>query len=454
MPRVAPQPRVLRVGIVQNGAVAVERLIPPGESATIGTDPTCTFSLSDPTLPPRHPLFTARRGGRYQLQLSPDAALALQRDGEIARHTGSSRLRLETGDRGKLKMGSVTVLFQFIDAPPVPAHSRPGRFRPRLVDEDDPMFLGILSTCGTLAAALMVYVSMLPVVELVTYDEAAEFFVHDLYIEALNPDPIPTDTENTLAIESDTPSPTEPEPEPEVAEVTPEPAPAPEPTGGGSLTPAEREMQLALATQQRRQEIESQSAMLSTLIRSRDGDEGSIFRGEDGLSAAWDARIAGVGAGGDVAGTEDTLGIQGARDQRATNIDGRINTDLGGGGGGGPGAVAHSTRTEAVVPTSAVEMGPVSSPEDTPTLSSALKSYARHVRTCYEQRLKEVPNLEGRLVLGLVIEGGSVVDAYIDENTTRDSKLESCVTRQALRWTLRGVGDAEATMPFSLTPGN
>lgn len=446
----APIPRVLRVGIVQDGAVTHERLIPVGESATIGTDADCTFCLSAPGLPQRQSLFVARRG-RYHLCIPEQAELLIKRSAATERHSGVTRIVLDEADRGKVQLGGVSVLFQFIEAPPAPVQALRGSFRPRLIDEDDPVFLGILSLCSAAAAAMMIYVSSLPMPEMLSFDEAQEYIVHNIQLSELTiADPEPTPAEDALAMEDgapqDTPAPEpEPEPAPEVAEVTPESG------GDAGLSPAEREIQRALALRERKEQVVSQSAMLQQLIRTR-GDGTSVFQGEDAASERWDQELANAtGSGGLAAAGGGSM--RAGTDQAALG-DGRIGSDLGSGGGGGPGGIGTGGGPPPVVPAPVAEMGPISAPEEVaPTLQSALRAYSRQIRSCYEQRLKEIPSLEGRLVLGLVVEGGSVVEAYISENTTRDSELERCVVRRASSWKLRNVEDAEATMPFSLTPG-
>jgi hypothetical protein len=444
----APSPRVLRIGIIQGGAVTAERLIPPGETATIGTSPHCTVTISGPDLPDQQQLFIARRG-RYHLCMPEDADLVIKRDDDLKRHHGVCRLLLDERDRGKLQLGDVTVLFQFIDAPPVSAELARRSFRPRLIDEDDPVFLGILSLASAAAAAMMIYVSALPIPTLVTFDEATEYFVHNIQLTTLDvPATDPLVIERAVDAIAATPEP-EPLALPEITpDPTPTPAPAPEPRGS---SPADREQQRALALQQRRDDVIGQSALLSGLIRSNGESATNVFSGADGLSEAWEQRL------GDISGPEvasaSRLDLRIAQDQRGRG-DGRIGSDLSDGHGTGTGVgVGTDAVPDVAVPTGLSELGPIEGTEEVPSMQAALRSYGKQIRSCYEQRLKENPSLEGRLVLGLVISSGAVVDAYISENTTRDAELEVCATRRARRWRLQGVEDAEATMPFSLTPG-
>ena len=90
-----------------------------------------------------------------------------------------------------------------------------------------------------------------------------------------------------------------------------------------------------------------------------------------------------------------------------------------------------------------------------PTQKEAIKKGVRgaQVRACYEQRLKEIPNLSGRLVLDFSVFDGRVEDVRFSENTTGDRELESCVARAVRNWTFVGVEEAEVSQPYALTPG-
>lgn len=122
-------PKVLRIGLVESGRLDVERVFDRPTRITVGSTERCTFVI--PALEGVWPLFEVAHGG-YELCVRPGM------HGRIALPTGivdlravvggsqrMQRIRLDDDARGKVVIGAVTFLFQFVPAPPV-------RTRPRL----------------------------------------------------------------------------------------------------------------------------------------------------------------------------------------------------------------------------------------------------------------------------------------------------------------------------------
>jgi hypothetical protein len=148
--------RSLRVGIVLGGNIIEERLIRGRENITIGQSAKNTFSVPLESLPKQWPLFTVENG-RYVLHYSDGT------DGRISDgrgvHTldslkgrGAERrgdhfvLPLVDGSRGKVVMGDMTLLFQFVNAPPLQPRPRlPASVRGTLADRVDPQMAIILA---------------------------------------------------------------------------------------------------------------------------------------------------------------------------------------------------------------------------------------------------------------------------------------------------------------------
>ena len=449
----SPEQRVLRIGIVHGGQVIREALVPPGETPTLGTSPRCTITLPQlDGIPEQLALFYCRRG-RYTLRLPAGAALKLARNGTVQDLAlGDARLPLEDTDRGRITLGELTLLFQLVEPPPMPARLLKSSFRPRLLDEDDPTFLGILSLCSAAAAVLMVYVSVQPTPELMTVGELPDYFA----TVQLTAPPPPESTEpapELLVQESDAARPV-PAPEPEPVAETPRPRPQDDP----ALSPGERERQRALALQARQREVTSQSALLrglDNLIRTP-GESGSgVFQDYDSLSEQIAAATAGISTGGPLASASPGGSLRGAvggtgrGDARLGGIEG----GFGGGDGSGQAEVVRAP-TPTVRQSPAVKPGSVTTTA-APTQKEAIKKGVRgaQVRACYEQRLKEIPNLSGRLVLDFSVFDGRVEDVRFSENTTGDRELESCVARAVRNWTFVGVEEAEVSQPYALTPG-
>ena len=135
--------RVLRIGIVQSGKVISERLIRPGQSVTVGPSPKNTFAFQMPGFPSQYVLFQAK-GSKYFLNFNEkmlgkiafrDGIVSLeqlQERGEAARKGPNFVLPLTEKNRGKIVIDDVTVLFQFVAAPPESARMMGKQdFRPK-----------------------------------------------------------------------------------------------------------------------------------------------------------------------------------------------------------------------------------------------------------------------------------------------------------------------------------
>jgi hypothetical protein len=438
-----PAPRVLRVGVVHDGSIIHERLIPPAARVTIGSGPDATLTV--PGQVPTTPLFLAR-SGRYRLVIPPDARGQVQTAAGMVDLSGlvaarGRRPTLEDTDRGKLVIGGITVLFQLVDAPPMPARMLKGSFRPRLVDEDDPLFLGILSLCGAAAAVLMVYVSTLTPPPLVQIGQLPDYFVHGIALSTPPPEVEPVELPEVEPVELPGA-----EPVPVAATPTPEEVQPQRP-----MTPQERAIADAVARQARRDEVIRQSAVLNALIRNR-GEGPEIFRATDTTGEALIAAAGSISAPGDVASVED-----GAR--LASDGSGRGDAGLEGGiqtsGGGGQAGVAVAPETQvkertlggAVKP----ETPPIADDDLRGRVSDAMALLSPRIRSCYERRIKEDPTLSGRLVLEVDLVGGRVSDAFVS-GSIHDDELTACVESAAMKWQVPGVDGVTLKLPFALSP--
>ncbi len=168
--------KVLRIGIIQDGKIVQERLIKANEPVSVGESAKNTFVFPATHLgQAEFTLFKMESNG-YVLQFtermkgkisSGGAVVALQklrRDASVQKQGNYYQLPLTFQDRGKVAIDSVTVLFQFVAPPPVQAVKpiKAMDFRPRLLEDDDPVYVGFLSIWFALALVLTVYVYYTP----------------------------------------------------------------------------------------------------------------------------------------------------------------------------------------------------------------------------------------------------------------------------------------------------
>lgn len=123
-----PSSRVLRVALVRAGRIIDEQVLREPRDITVGPTERCTFVVSPKTLSKRHHLFQVV-AGRYRLSFKNRMSGSLELgDGVVdldalkqqlvpSSKDGSYAVELGTDARGKLRLGDVTFLFQFIELP-------------------------------------------------------------------------------------------------------------------------------------------------------------------------------------------------------------------------------------------------------------------------------------------------------------------------------------------------
>ena len=120
-------PKVLRIGLVQAGRVIEERIIKQRTSVTVGQSEKSTFVVPTPNIPPAFKLFELI-GNDYYLNfvdgMNGRVALATgisdlaNLRGQAKRVGPAYQVRLTEEARGKVIIGDVTFLFQFVAPPP------------------------------------------------------------------------------------------------------------------------------------------------------------------------------------------------------------------------------------------------------------------------------------------------------------------------------------------------
>lgn len=131
----APAPKILRVGIIQSGRIIEERLLRARHNVSVGQAARNTFVIPSPVLPRTYQLFqvtgdtytvrfTDAMDGRVSIGGKVHTFLQIKQSGRAAKRGPFWNLILEQGARGKVVLGDVTVLFQFVTAPPVRPKAR------------------------------------------------------------------------------------------------------------------------------------------------------------------------------------------------------------------------------------------------------------------------------------------------------------------------------------------
>jgi hypothetical protein len=123
------QNKILRVGIVQGGRIIEERLLRHKEAITIGQAPKNKFMIPSPRVPIAYTLIDVK-GGKYILCFEKGMLGKILVGDEIVdlktiakrrlaqRKDAKFRFTLSEESRGKIVLGDVTLLFQFVTPPP------------------------------------------------------------------------------------------------------------------------------------------------------------------------------------------------------------------------------------------------------------------------------------------------------------------------------------------------
>lgn len=429
---------MLRLGLVVGRRLVQERLVPLDCDVRIGVAPRSTLSLPDHALPPGLPpsLLLLRGGGTVPVLVVSSAMRGrIERRGRRLSLEGlggsePAVLPLDAADRVCVRIGDCTVLVQTVQVARTPALPLPGRFRPRLLDQDDPVFIGILSSVSAVAAAAMLWVFSVGPVESVTLADlpreverivlAAHVPVEPAPEVELLPEPLPT-------------------PEPEAVAELPADDPSPLPVAASAQEQAENE---ALGRARARAEVTHRAAVLDLFAKG--GATDAVFGSRTGLD-----ELQGALAGADGPARAGTTGSS-----RGPSGGGRGQDDtIGGPERGRVRTAVVSDGAHEAAPRPKVLGSPVLPPsaDDAARLRTALHPVYARIQRCYEQQLTRDPSIAGRIVLSMELVNGRVAEALIVEDAVGSGELADCIVKRAraLRTDPGISGDLELPLVFS-----
>lgn len=436
------QHKILRIGVIQGGKIIEERLLKRREPVTIGSGARNTIVIPAGGLPETFQLFDLR-GQQYALgftdamdgkvSLSDTAAVdfgTLKQSGQArVKPGGVYSVPLPETARGKVQLGEVTVLFQYVTPPPEPPRPvLPASARGGFFGSLDKLFFGTVAGMLVVNYTFTYFVWHREVTEAVTLEEIPDRFVKMI---------MPTRQEE--------PPPPEEQPEEQVAEV-----PKDTPKDTGEQKPQDDRSQPAT-----REEMEKKvgAAGLLAMLGS-EGEGAGAF--EDVLSDSGtgpaDVAAALSGATRVEAASADGLGsnLKGGGTGKAAGIG-----DLGTSGGGG---VGLGPKKDVVVAKVSTLGGPEveSSSVDKALLARVVKGRIKSIQACYEKELKRNPSLKGKIVVRFVIgTTGRVTEVDIDENSL-NGEVANCIRTTVRFWTFPVKPEEEVAVsyPFVFSPSS
>jgi outer membrane biosynthesis protein TonB len=417
---------------------------------TIGTSARATIVVPQSDLPASYQVFSYQ-GDRYVLHFeekmegriqSPQGASelgALVSQG-TAKQTGKAySLALREDQRGKVVLGEVTVLFQFVTPPPeAPKTVLPREAKGNHFKSMDRTFVSLL------AASLLVHGSCYGVLasteipKEVTLEEIPNRFAK-LLIPERQPAPPPPPEEKAAPAEAASPTQEEKRPKGDVdrKQLSPEQEAA---------RKAARAAAVAKAVQSK--------GMLKVLGSlgpgSGSGAVSDVFGSGRGIG---DVATALSGAGGVAVATDPGAGggRKGGGQGGAASIG-----DLATSGGGNVGLGAKSdVRVSGSVATEAAEID--SAEIDQGKLGAFVRARMGLVKACYENALKRNPHLRGKLTIRFtILETGGIADITTALNTIGAPDVAACIinTMRTWRTQFRPSGPVTIEYPFVFAPVN
>ncbi|RJO63143.1 MAG: energy transducer TonB [Myxococcales bacterium] len=452
--------KILRIGIMQGGRIIEDRYLRKPETITVGESPKAAFvlPLGSTPIPKYFPLFTFKRpyffltftgsmtgkvaldGGKTIVDLAE-----LVNAGEAKKEGKAYSFQLGEAMRGTVKIGEVTIIFHFVQAPPLPARPKlPASIRQGWIKSVDWVYFSILFACFVLNAGFLAICSTQPIpkraaLEMVP-DRFARFVVADL------PE-LKKDTAADLK--------TEGEGEKKAVEEEKKDEKKGEKTEKPEQEMSEEEK--AQAAARRKAEIAKKVAgmglvnFLTSKGPSADG----------GLTALADTLAEG-GRFGDIDGTMQ--GVSGLGVATSATERGRR-----GGGGGGPqskeigrmdvsegGKADLAGRQEAEIKGSA-KLGSleVDGSLDADSIKSIVGRNLPSIKHCYEQQLRRNPKLAGKVTVEVTVAAtGAVTRVEIVGSTLNDRTVEDCIASTIRRWRFSKPegGEVVFTYPFIFEP--
>lgn len=446
-----PRQRILRIGIILNGNIIEERLVRQRETITIGQSAKNSFSVPIDGLPKSWPLFSMENG-QYVLQFADnmDGRLstanqvftldALKRQGAQQRN-GAWCYQLDESARGKITVGEMTLLFQFVTAPPLQPRPRlPASVRGTLADRIDPHLAIILAASIILHFAIMLWAWS---IDLPKENKIAQI-AHEFQVGTYEPPPpveiVPVESdeneEGEVAAETGGDKGDEDKPK-----KNDEPVDDP---GDGDGSPDEAAVQEAIAN----------TALVAVLTGAGEGGERYGSMSDTDQGASLDKSIENA-KGKAVASTGGGVGRQ--RGQGT----GVIGTDKGSRvGGPGEGDKVGPKAEEKIA--SRVKLGGADDlslsdldPDD--VIKRIRGKYLAGIQRCHQRVLKADPRAKGRVDIRFTVgPTGKVTQATVKGF---DPTVDACIEGQARQWRFSTPKDdgkptsADFAVPLMLEPG-
>lgn len=451
----APKIKILRMGIIQGGRIVEERLVRKRENITIGQSAKNMFVVPSDALP-KHWLLFEMTGNHYVAHFSDgmDARIAvgneiislaqLKQTGKIQKRGSSWILPLDERSRGKITVGDMTILFQFVTPPPPqPRPQLPASVRGSLTSEIDWFFTTIAVASFLLHLLLVIYLRNVDWPRKPDIESIPDRFVQMVVKKVEKPPEKPAEKKTEEKTEEKKAEKKEAPKEKKAA------APKKELTAEEKARLAEEKARADAERRARLAEQVKSTGLLKLLGAKADGG-GSIadVLGKGDVDRDQEKAFQGVGGIGVASANDQLRGIKtgGSGSGRVATVGG-----LRGGGsiaGGGTGEAAGEKRVTGVVKS---EAPAVDGSLDPGLVAKEVKQRLGAIKACYERALKRNPQLSGKVVIHWTITAaGTVSGVDVEQDTLGDAEVASCIKSLVARWRFPSPsgGSVEVSFPF------
>ena len=458
---------VLRIGVVKDRELVDERLIQPGQAVSVGSDSLCTFVIEGEDVAFLGESFTLfeSKGDHYSL-IFTDNMKGMIRTGDsstqldelissqkVGKKGKNYQYQIEQEFKGKIEVGSYNFLFQFVKVPAV-AIKDENALQPKLLAEDDYVFIGFLVLYMLVLSAGILWVATQERPELLDKEEVAQLVAQ--YLD------VPDEPEEELTPEPDD------MPEPEIAvdpdktvEKVAEPSDAPvEKAEVPSKVEQDKTIE-ATKNMSADQRADAEAAVeqsflfqaLATTGNSKGGTfVSSAFGGDGGEGVDLDAILDGV-TDGQMAQTDSQMKVKGQMDKSGRAL---ANASAGTKKAGSGGKVGAGTGPKTTAPKSQAKVQKIEMAEGvcSDAITKTVRKYLAQVTSCHDSSLKSNPNVQGRIVVDVEIADGKVMMAKVSSNKTGDNGLGACIEKRINRWKFPSDCSDFVSLPFALSPKN
>ncbi|MSP74076.1 MAG: TonB family protein [Myxococcales bacterium] len=454
--------KILRVGIVQNGKIMEERLLRKREPVTIGQSPRNTFVLPTTQFAKGFTLFDVK-GGVYQMHFlaSMDGRVSVEDNTLDLKALVTRKLADQKGDeyaltlseksRGKLVIGDVTFLFQFVTPPPPPSKLQlPASVRGSWFKSLDWFYTAILIGSFVIQVGSVGYVVSREFPE----EPKGIEQLPDRFVELLTKpkpkrevakEPEKKDEGKATEAKEEAVKEVEKPPRPRTPESV---AKAPDPEAAAKRA-AELQKEVSNKTILKffgTKGGDGATSIVDTLKgSSTDVSIANAFNGASGVvvadakTAERDRRRAGSG---DTAGQAAGLSDADLQGKAAGGVD-----------SGQKREVEVKGTVKATAPSEAFGTGVL----DNNKISETVKRRMGAVKSCYERELKANPTLQGKVVMQFTIEeSGRVATVDVKQHTMGDPAVGQCMKNAIAKWRFDRPegGSVTVSFPFIFAPAN